>query len=85
MQDCPIKRNSTYLPIRYMLHYKNVFYQLKNINGQYKCLLSECDWQLASALKNNLKYFYDCITLFSGTSYPTSNLFLCHVCDIDCI
>ena len=64
------------------LHYKNVFCRLKNIDGQYKCLPSEHDWQLASALENDLKCFYDCTTLFSGTSYPTSNLFLRHVCDI---
>lgn len=55
---------------------------MKNINGQYKCFPSEHDWQLVSAFENDLKSFYDCTALFSGTSYPTSNLFLCHVCDI---
>lgn len=37
---------------------------------------------MASALENDLKCFYDRTTLFSGTSYPTSNLFMHHVCDI---
>ncbi|KAH9786839.1 BED-type domain-containing protein [Citrus sinensis] len=82
VQDCPTRWNSTYLMICSALHYKNVFCRLKNIDGQYKCLPSEHDWQLASALENDLKCFYDCTTLFSGTSYPTSNLFLRHVCDI---
>ncbi|KAH9801775.1 BED-type domain-containing protein [Citrus sinensis] len=82
VQDCPTRWNSTYLIICSALHYKNIFCRLKNIDGQYKCLPSEHDWQLASALENDLKYFYDCTPLFSGTSYPTSNLFLRHVCDI---
>ena len=43
---------------------------------------SELDWQLASDLENDLKRFYDCTTLFSGTSYPTSNIFVCHLYDI---
>ena len=64
------------------LYYKNVFYRLKNIDGQYKCLPSEYDWQLASALENDLKCFYDYITLFSSTSYPTSNLIMHYMCDI---
>ena len=82
VQDCPTRWNSTYLMICSAFHYNNVFYRLKNIYGQYKCLPSEHDWQLASTLETYLKCFYDCTTLFSGTSYPTSNLFLCHVCDI---
>ncbi|KAH9723905.1 BED-type domain-containing protein [Citrus sinensis] len=82
VQDCPTRWNSTYLMIYSALHYKNVFCRLKNIDGQYKCFPSEHDWQLASALENDLKCFYDCTTLFSGTSYPTSNLFLHYVCDI---
>ena len=58
------------------------FGQLKNIDGQYKCLPSKRNWQLASGLENDLKCFYYYRILFSGTSYPTSNLFLCLLCDI---
>lgn len=84
VQDCPIRWNSIYLMISSALHYKNVFCRLKKIDGEYKCLPSEHDWQLVSALENDLKFFYDCTILFFGTGYPTFKLFLCHVCDIDC-
>ncbi|KAH9794197.1 BED-type domain-containing protein [Citrus sinensis] len=84
VQDCPTRWDSTYLMICSALHYKNVFCRLNNIDGQYKCLPSEHDLQLASALENDLKCFYDCTTLFSSSSYPTSNLFLRHIVYGDC-
>ena len=68
--------------ISIVLQNKNVFVRLKHIDGQYKCLFGEEDWQFATILEENLKSFYDVTELFSGTQYPTLNVFLKHVCEI---
>ncbi|KAH9802607.1 BED-type domain-containing protein [Citrus sinensis] len=80
--DCPTRWNSIYLMISSALQYKNIFLRLKDIDGQYKCCPSEEDWQFAIILEENLKSFYDVTELFSGTKYPTTNVFLQHVCEI---
>ena len=80
--DCPIRWNFSYLMISYTLQYKNVFVRLKNIDGQYKCCPTEEDWQFAIILEENLKSFYNVTELFSRTQYPTSNVFLQHMCEI---
>lgn len=80
--DCITRWNSTYLMISVVLEYKNVFYRLHQLEAQYRCLPSESEWELARILSNNLKSFYNVTEVFSGTKYPTSNLFFIHICEI---
>ena len=51
------------------------------MEAQYKCLPSESECELPRILSNNLKSFYNVIEIFSGTKYPTSNLFFIHICE----
>ena len=80
--DCITRWNSTYLMISVALAYKNVFDRLHQLEAQYKCLPSESECELPRILSNNLKSFYNVIEIFSGTKYPTSNLFFIHICEI---
>ena len=43
---------------------------------------SEEDWEIASDICQRLSLFYKVTEVFSGTSYPTANLFFPKVCEI---
>ena len=62
--------------------YRNVFSRLKLKKTQYKCFPSDDDWILAEDICERLKIFYKTTLLFSGTNYPTANLFFSDVCNI---
>ena len=57
------------------LKYKKVFYRLQQREPQYKNAPDEKEWALASELCDRLKIFYNVTELFSGTKYPTTNIF----------
>ena len=71
------RQNSTYLLLRDVLHYKPAFIRLKTQNrGKYGNISpSEGEWAMAVKVFQCLKIFYDLTEFFSGTSYPTANLF----------
>lgn len=73
--DYKTRWNSTYLMLATAVKYKKVFFRLKTCDPQYKSLPDESDWELASELCDRLKIFYSVTELFSGTKYPTTNIF----------
>ena len=65
------------------IEYRDVFFQLSQRESSYKCIPKEEEWEMASSICERLVLFYKVIELFSGTSYPTANLFFFHkVCEI---
>ncbi|TXG73028.1 hypothetical protein EZV62_001607 [Acer yangbiense] len=80
--DCPTRWNSTYFMLTIALLYKDVFARLSVREKQYKIEILGTDWRLAAILQDNLKLFYEVTEMFSGTKYPTTNVFFLHVCDI---
>ena len=80
--DCKTRWNSTYLMLVTAVKYKQVFSRLKQREPQYKSLPDESDWALANELCERLKIFYNVTELFSGTKYPTTNLFSPKICEI---
>ncbi|KAF7145491.1 hypothetical protein RHSIM_Rhsim04G0132300 [Rhododendron simsii] len=80
--DCPSRWNSTFLMLQNAIEYKSVFCRLKLKDSQYKCCPNDDDWKLAPDICERLEIFCKVTLLFSGTSYPTSNLFFSDVCDI---
>ena len=64
------------------IEYKDVFSRLKLHESQYKCLPHTDDWDLATEICGRLQIFHKVTELFSGTKYPTSNLFFPKVCEI---
>ncbi|KAK3229643.1 hypothetical protein Dsin_001524 [Dipteronia sinensis] len=80
--DCPTRWNSTYFILTTTLLYKDVFARLSVHEKQYKIKILGKDWKLAAIHQGNLKLFYQVTEMFSGTKYPTTNVFFLHVCDI---
>ncbi|KAH9780518.1 BED-type domain-containing protein [Citrus sinensis] len=80
--DCKTRWNSTYLMLEVALIYKDVFTRLKHRDNQYKHLPTEVEWELARVVCERLKPFYTMTEMFSGTKYPTANLFFPIICEI---
>ncbi|KAK9208449.1 hypothetical protein WN944_000804 [Citrus x changshan-huyou] len=62
------------------LMYKSVFSRLQQRESQYKSLPSDSEWDLAATMVEHLKSFYMLTEMFSGTKYPTANLFFPLIC-----
>lgn len=80
--DCRTRWNSTYLMLASALPYQEVFKRLRQRDSQYKCLPSEDDWKMACEICDKLEMFFSVTELFSGTQYPTSNIYFPKVCEI---
>ncbi|KAK9208582.1 hypothetical protein WN944_000940 [Citrus x changshan-huyou] len=78
--DCPTRWNSTYAMLDVALMYKSVFSLLQQHESQYKSLPSDSEWDLAATMVEHLKSFYMLTEMFSGTKYPTANLFFPLIC-----
>ena len=80
--DCPTRWNSTYLILKTALAYKNVFPRLKLFESHYVLVPSEAEWETAKDVCDRLELFYNVTELFSGTRYPTANMFFPVICRI---
>lgn len=80
--DCVTRWNSTFLMLETAIAYKDVFDRLKLRDKAFKCCPDSSDWELATEICKRLEIFYKVTELFSGTKYPTSNLFFANVCTI---
>jgi hypothetical protein len=82
--DVATRWNSTYLMLRDALYYKAAFMRLKSSDRRRyeKITPSPSEWAMAFKLFQCLKKFYDLTELFSGTLYPTANLFYRGFCEI---
>ncbi|KAF7140300.1 hypothetical protein RHSIM_Rhsim06G0070300 [Rhododendron simsii] len=80
--DCPTRWNSSFLMLQTAIKYRNAFGRLKLKDPQCKSYPNDDDWNLAEDICERLEIFYKVTLLFSGTTYPTSNLFFPDVCDI---
>ncbi|KAH9782451.1 BED-type domain-containing protein [Citrus sinensis] len=78
--DCPTRWNSTYAMLEVALMYRSVFSRLQQREPQYKSLPSDEEWDLAVIMEEHLKSFYMLTEMFSGTKYPTTNLFFPLIC-----
>ena len=79
---CPTRWNSTYLMLKTALAYKNVFPRLKLFESNYVLVPSEAEWETAKDVCDRLELFYNVTELFSGTRYPTANMFFPVICRI---
>ncbi|CAN1340017.1 Putative AC transposase [Linum perenne] len=62
--------------------YRDVFNRLKLRDAQYNCLPSTSHWQFAAIVCEKLEVFSLISVMFSGSNYPTTNLFFPRICDL---
>lgn len=74
-QDVPTRWNSTFLMLKSAIYYKTAFEHLGMSDSNYTNCPSMIEWDKADRLCKFLGTFYDLTCLFSGTKYPTANLF----------
>ncbi|CAL1390095.1 unnamed protein product [Linum trigynum] len=55
---------------------------MKRREPQYKSLPSNEQWEFAEIVCGKLEVFKDITAIFSGSNYPTANLFFAKVCDL---
>ncbi|KAL4373548.1 hypothetical protein AHAS_Ahas05G0092800 [Arachis hypogaea] len=80
--DCRTRWNSTYLMLTSALPYREVFERLRHRESLYKVVPSDDEWEMANELVDKLEVFYSVTELFSGTLYPTTNLYFPKVCEM---
>ncbi|KAL7082188.1 hypothetical protein ACP275_14G084000 [Erythranthe tilingii] len=80
--DVKTRWNSTFLMLSTALIYKDVFFRLKQRDSSYSCMPSEDEWTLAKQICEKLELFYKVTEIFSGTSYPTANVYFSKICQI---
>ena len=59
-----------------------VFPRLKLFKSHYVLVPSEAEWETAKDVCDRLELFYNVTELFSGTRYPTANMFFPVICRI---
>ncbi|XP_040361763.1 zinc finger BED domain-containing protein RICESLEEPER 2-like [Rosa chinensis] len=74
-QDVPTRWNSTYLMLDSALYYRRALMNLGLSDNDFKSCLVADEWDKIEKITKFLGYFYEVMCLFSGTKYPTSNLF----------
>ncbi|KAL6502068.1 hypothetical protein OROGR_027201 [Orobanche gracilis] len=78
-QDVPTRWNSTYLMLESALYYRKAFTHLQLSDSNYKHGLEDAEWDKIEAICKFLGVFYNVTRLFSGTKYPTANLYFPNV------
>ncbi|XP_074374404.1 zinc finger BED domain-containing protein RICESLEEPER 2-like [Apium graveolens] len=73
-QDVPTRWNSTYVMLESALQYKVALSQYELVDKNVGYLTDE-EWAKVHKICQFLKPFYDITVLFSGSQYPTSNLY----------
>ncbi|KAG4113026.1 hypothetical protein ERO13_D13G196433v2 [Gossypium hirsutum] len=75
-QDVCVRWNSTYLMLESSLYYKDVLDYWGQRDKDYQIFaLSNEEWRNVAILCKFLKVFYDVTCVFSGSNYPTANLY----------
>jgi hypothetical protein len=83
--DIDVRWNSTYLMLKHLIPYKNIFSvfmdtHYKQVMGQ--ALLTDDHGYVAEKILSFLELFYECTLELSGVYHPTAPLMLHHLIDI---
>ena len=74
-QDVPTRWNSTYLMLESAIFYRRAFCHLELSDSNYKSCPTSEEWEKIEKICTFLGVFYEITRVFSGSKYPTSNLF----------
>ena len=75
VHQVPTRWNSTYLMIETCLKYRDAFSHLSRVDKYFLNCPSNEEWERVEKIVRVLEPFYDITKLFSGTNYPTANLY----------
>ena len=79
--DMDVRWNATYLMLKHLVPYKNIFSMF--INANYgSTLLTASHWYIVEKILEFLEIFYESTVVLSGVYYPTSPLILHHLLEI---
>jgi hypothetical protein len=78
MLDMDVRWNSTYLMLKHLLPYKEVFYVFINLHYGSE-LLTRNHWYVAEQIMVFLELFYDSTIVLSSVYYPISPFVLYHI------
>ncbi|XP_026396334.1 zinc finger BED domain-containing protein DAYSLEEPER-like [Papaver somniferum] len=81
-QDVKTRWNSTYLMLDSCILYKPVFSHLKLVDSDYEDCPTDEEWEQIEVVTKFLKVFHDLTKIFSGSKYPTSNLYFERICQV---
>ena len=80
--DVPHRWNSTFEMLDVALIYEEAFNRLEFMDKNYGHNPSKEEWKVARVVRDCLKIFSDASVHFSGTKYPTANVFFPDICEI---
>ncbi|XP_010556070.1 PREDICTED: zinc finger BED domain-containing protein RICESLEEPER 1-like [Tarenaya hassleriana] len=83
--DVSTRWNSTYMMLKIAIKYERAFNSLQLLDRNYKYNPSTQEWQRGIKICEFLEPFYEITNLFSGSKYPTSNLYFFQVWRIECL
>lgn len=78
-QDVPTRWNSTYFMLESALYFKKALIHFHKVDANYIHCPSSEEWVRVEKIFKFLKVFYAVTLAFSGTKYPTANLYFPNV------
>ncbi|KAL2902030.1 putative AC transposase [Bienertia sinuspersici] len=81
-QDVPTRWNSTFLMLESALYYRKALIHFQKVDANYVHCPSIDEWSRVEKIFRFLKVFYEVTLAFSGTKYPTANLYFPNVLKI---
>ncbi|KAJ1688808.1 hypothetical protein LUZ63_012963 [Rhynchospora breviuscula] len=80
--DVPTRWNSTYLMLELALQLRPAIERYATLDKHYTLKPDDREWQAVQTLMDSLKIFYTATLKFSGTKYPTLNLYFPEFCEV---
>lgn len=74
-QDCPTRWNSTFVMLDGATHYRRAFCHLELCDSNYTFCPTKEEWDKTEKICKFLGAFHEITELFSGSKYPTANLY----------
>uniref|UniRef100_A0A7N0VBJ8 BED-type domain-containing protein n=1 Tax=Kalanchoe fedtschenkoi TaxID=63787 RepID=A0A7N0VBJ8_KALFE len=80
--DCPNQLHSTYQMLKTAVEHKAAFSVLHLHDNAFTTVLSDLEWEWASAISEFMKLIFEVSCVFSGNACPTANLYCPEICDV---
>ncbi|KAL4351826.1 hypothetical protein GQ457_06G005140 [Hibiscus cannabinus] len=77
--DVPTRWNSTYMMLDRAILYREAFKQMAVVDSSFRHCPNTEEWEMLEKIRDILEPFYDITMMFSGSDYPTANLYFGNV------